>query len=198
MIAQESGVVEPVTPELCFAELRVEERVRQLATTISDTVGSPADVAIGMSKLITRAAAQLEGSGFTVVDSPLEASLLQDLPVSSLTMLDIRTLDRCKKLGLNTLGDVRKIPKSELHRQFKQQAYRLSRLTMGIDDDPVRALWPRPSVACRMRFNDAVDAIEPIELAMAHCAEQIGADLLHKATYCRSALLSVELTEDSE
>jgi len=194
-IAADSNTVEPLSPELCYADLQgadILSRVRQIAAAIAQVTAAPLEVGLGATKLIARTVASTE----IAIDREREADLLPRIPVTSLP-LDIKTIDRCSKLGLNTLGDIRKTPRRELERQFRQQAHRLSRLALGEDGDPVKAAWPRPTVEYSIRFDDEINDREQIDSAISVCAANIAEALVDKSTYCRSLRLQVGLAGGS-
>lgn len=196
LIAVETNQIEPISPELCYADMDgidLASRIRQLAKLIREKIGMPAGVGVGSSKLAARAAA--EDGKVAMLNAEQESDLLATLPISSLTMLDAKTLSRLTKLGLNTLGDIRKVPRVELQRQFGRLAHRVNRLALGVDDDPVRPLWPKPSLECREGFEEESDSRERIEQAVQSCAESISRLLVAKGVYCRRLRLAAELAD---
>lgn len=196
-IAVETSFVEPVSPEIVFAEISgtdLEARLASLAERIAQAVGCDVRVGAGRSKLIAELASRAKSeSAVVIVDPGGETVLLRSAPLSALHLLPEKARLRAQKLGIRTLGDVGALPPAEVERQFKEAAPVLQRLAKGDDGDAVRALWPPPSRSHAVRFDDEVSDSRFIEQALQLCAGRIADALVRDRRFCRILTLTAEM-----
>ncbi len=206
MIAVETSVIEPASPETVFAEFvglswDVCHRIKDLASLISSTAMIDVRVGIGATKLVAEQAAAQERrtSPIAAVKIGNESSAVAKLPISSLKQIDLKLAQKLEKLGVRTLGDVAALPESVLQRKLKDKWHTLRQLAAGRDGDRVRPLWPKPRVEETYRFDGEDEgACEPlIANAMQSLAKQVAADIQKRAIggqcYCRLISLFIEL-----
>ena len=207
MIAVETSLVEPVSPENVYAEFvgpawDVCHRIKELAALISSAAMLDVHVGIGATKLVAEQAAAQERrtSPVAAVKIGNEAAAVAALPISSVKQIDAKLAKKLEKLGVRTLSDVAALPDAVLHRKLKDAWHRLRELAAGRDGDRVRALWPKPIVRSTFRFEDEDEgACEPLIFnAMQRLAEQVATGIQKRAIggqcYCRSISLLIELT----
>ncbi len=201
VLAVESSVVEPVCPEVCYVGMRgsdVPERVRCLAREIARCVRVPVQVGLARTKLLARQAARTSRDAQVVsVSFGEEAALLSSVPLAQIPRLDFKLRQRLDKLGVRTLGDVLALPPSELRRHLRGVGHLLHRLAMGEDGEPVRPLWPPPSIERTFRFEDEVVTREPLEQALHRLASEIAVALEKRRTYGRALALTIGLADES-
>lgn len=120
ILAVENSVVEPVSPELVYVELRatqaeVTSRLCHQAEIIAPRVGVSIQIGVGKTKFVARQAAQGRQEEGKTVLVPLgeEASFLARLPLSLLPnagKLDQKAKQQIERLGIKTLGDIWALP----------------------------------------------------------------------------------------
>lgn len=206
LLAIESSVVEPVSPELCFVEMSghdVAPRVRTLARKIAQQTGVPVQAGLASSKLVARQAAlrarpsALNADALTV-ERGRESAFLSDLSLDRLPNLDRSLQKRLDRLGIRTLGDILRIKPHELHRLCRQSGYLLRRLAMGEDGEPVRAAWPPRALEESQHFEVEVCEEERLCAALENCVERIARRLTTGTDYCRSLILEISLEDGTE
>ena len=206
LLAIESSVVEPVSPELCFVEMDGRDeapRVRALAHNIAQLVGVPIHAGLASSKLVARQAAfRAEPSGamagVLTVQRGRESDFLADLSLEQLPNLDRALLRRLDRLGIRTLGDVLRIKPHEMHRQCRQSGALLRRLAIGQDGDRVRAAWPPRALEETVCFETGVCEEALLFEAFKVCSERIARRLTSGRDYGRSILLEVSFEDGTE
>lgn len=199
LLAIESSVVEPVSPEICFVELtglQIIERARELAALIAPRVRIPVRVGLAATKIAARQAA-LQNEDFVTVPIGAEAAFLASMPIALLTQIDFKTRQRLARLGLSTLGDVLKLPPRELSRQFREIGLLLRRLALGQDGDRVRPLWPPRRIEHTLPFEDEVADSATLSEALRRCAAALAGRLAESREYCRTLALLVSLADGS-
>ncbi len=129
---------------------------------------------------------------FLLIPPGREAVFLDTVTIPVL-LLDAKAMERLEKLGVRTLGDIRRLPSGELERQIKQAAVRLRKLAVGEHRESVRALWPPRTLEHRIDFEDEVTSSDRIEQAVLRCSKRIAYRLAPE--YARTVRLIVYLAE---
>lgn len=196
LIAVETSVIEPTSPEMVFAVLdgpEIRSRTLALLGALTSMAGVPVQAGLGSTRMVARTAARRAAPGELLEAPPEnEARFLAPTPLSEVDEIDTPTRQRLDRLGIRTLGEVRRIPQSDLHRQFRQTGLLLSRRSAGIDDAPIRALWPPRTHTEQRNFEDAVTDAEPIQLALEACSAGIAHRLIFSMEYCRTLTIRIE------
>jgi DNA polymerase-4 len=202
LLAIESSVVEPASPEICYVEmsgLRIVERIQELTLLIASRVRIPVRVGLAASKLVAREAALQDRGEEVLVDARngLAAMLLASVPLERLPQISYPVRQRLIRRGVHTLGDVRKLPARELTRQFHDVGLLIRRLAFGEDGDRVRPLWPPRSIEHGLAFDDETGDAARIHEALRRCAGAIAKRLADGQEYCRTLTLQVSVADGS-
>lgn len=182
-LAVESSVVEPVSPEICYAEVddrHVVPQIRSLTERLAFAAKMPIHAGLASSKIVARYAAYGAPPGEPAMVYPgCESSLLADVPIASMGIpdFDSELLRRLDKLGVRNLGDLHTISQRNLNRAVGKIAMRLSRIAIGLDGDPVRPAWPRPTLRASHNFDYEVTGVEPLEEALRRCSLRLSGAL---------------------
>jgi protein ImuB len=123
------------TPDSQGSELRLA----RAALRACDAVSLPARVGIAASKLAARVAAELPKSP-TVVAQGEEATFLAPLPLTRLSP-ELEAAAMLQRFGLASIGDLAKLPESEIASRLGEVGRELHWAARGIDPRP---LMPRP------------------------------------------------------
>ena len=205
-IAVESSVVEPESPEICFAEITgtdILTRVENLAAAISRRISIPLQCGLARTKLLARRGAlESFGPDRRIITVPFgrEAAALARVPIREIAQIDLKTRQRLDRHGVRTLGDVLKLPRAELRRKFKTVGHLLERLALGDDGDRVRPLWPPPSIEHAVTFGDfdeGVDDSASLHAAFRLCAGELARILKARKEFCRTVVLTIGLCDRS-
>ena len=119
-----------------------EVRLAQAAIRAADAVGLPIRVGIAASKLAARIAAELPKSP-TVVEREKEAEFLAPLPLRRLAP-EIDAATTLQRWGIASIGDLARLPESEVASRLGELGRELHYAARGIDPRPLipRALPP--------------------------------------------------------
>jgi nucleotidyltransferase/DNA polymerase involved in DNA repair len=109
-----------------------------LYSALLQNPGFPVRVGVGTNRFVSRVAALLSFPGKGLIIAPgQERDFLSSCP-TSLLPLSKKLLMKLEFLGLQTLGQIAKIPAADLLLQFGKDGEKLSRLCLGEDFTPVR------------------------------------------------------------
>jgi DNA polymerase-4 len=200
--AEESSVVEPISPELCYVLLTrscAVERAKYLSTRLAGAVRCSFKAGLGESKFVAMQAA-LTAKEATTITVPIgqESALLAPISVREVPGLDKKLAERLERLGVRTLGDVLRLPQTAWPKSLSQVAQTLANFALGIDSDPVRPMWPPPSIEVSFTFEEEIGFLEPIENVLRLLSGRLGTKLLERREYCRSLALRVTLSDNSQ
>lgn len=201
-LAIESSLVQPVSPEICYAELddrHVAPRIRAFAGQLSAAAKTPIHVGLACSKITARHAALQAPVGEPVlVYSGCESSLLADVAITAIVgnipEMDAAMLRRLDKLGIRTLGDLHTIPNKTLSRAVGRMSVRLSRIAIGLDGDPVIPTWPRPILTFEQSFEFEQTSIDMVHQAIRRCTVRLERALRARREY--ACLLTLSLIRE--
>ena len=201
VFAIESSVVEPVSPEICFVELQgreVLERAQWLANALATRILTPIQVGLAESKLVAEQAAKQSPEG-KVLTVPLgrEARFLAPIALEQIAQIDYATRQRLFRLGVKSFGELLRLPKQELQRQFRQKGWMLHKMAQGEDGDKVRPLYPPPSLEQWFPFDEEVCDRASVEYALHQCAERLSRELFERREICRSLTLRIWLQNET-
>lgn len=143
---------------------------------IREAVGLSASVGIGPNRLIAKLASDYrKPDGLTVVPPERVREFLDTMPLAVLRGVGEKTAPRLKRMGLKTVGDVRRLSLGELRRQLGAQAgthvYSQAR---GIADDRIYPATERKSISKETTF--AQDVTDPAVLSdtLRWAAQEVG------------------------
>jgi DNA polymerase-4 len=211
--------LEPVGLGEVFFELaRVRDPAAllgEIARSLSDRTGLACSAGAGPSKLVARVVAgrgealtpgvsgphSLRNScgtdrpAVSAVTADEAAGFLAPLPASCLWPLDEAMRERLEILGITTVGLLQQMPCERLAEQFGGEARRLARLARGIDDSPVRPLYPPRRIAARRSWAEGLRDGGVIESHLQELCREIAIQLVQRAETCRRLSLRVEAEE---
>ncbi|MDP3890149.1 DNA polymerase IV [Nocardioides sp.] len=168
-----SPLVEPLSLDEAFVDLAagahedtsvagVTEIARALKERVHEVTGGlAASVGVASSKLVAKIASDLEKpDGLVVVPPGGERALLDPLPVGVVPGVGPATLERLRRLGVSTVGDLAEADPDELVRVLgRAHGEGLLRLARGEDDRPVVTEREAKSISVEDTYDtDLVDA----------------------------------------
>lgn len=109
-----------------------------------------------------------------------ERAFLAPLPLDLLWPVDVAVHRRLKQLGLSTIGDVAQIPEIDLIHQFGPRGRLISRWSLGVDEDEVRAAYPPHNLEHRLDFRGEVGSRLVLESALSLAAGNLTRRLQRK------------------
>jgi DNA polymerase-4 len=216
LFAIESSMVQPVSPEVSYIELKDHE-AREVAGRLSQQLAAnvrvPAYVGIAQTKFVALQSARvLEGRmgerengrqlstlvkpgcmALNIITQP--SAFLAPISISSAPCLPEKVSQIFLRMGIRTFGDLQKLPASELKRRFGEVGLALERLARGEDNDPVKPAWPPRRIEESIAFEDETVDTGTIHEALRRCSEAIAGALAWKHEYCRSVTIAINLAD---
>lgn len=176
-------LVEPLSLDEAFLDVTGSEPLfgpsvaigRQIQRAIDKKLRLTASVGVAPNKFLAKIASDLEKpAGFVVVDAERIQAFLDPLPVGRLWGVGRVASQTFDRLGIMTIGDVRRSPEELLRRHFGQTGELLRQLAHGIDERRVVPDREAKSVSHETTFPADIDTLETLRAWVAELAEQVG------------------------
>ena len=219
-----SPVVEPVSIDEAYLDVSGLERLmgppeviaRRAKAAIREAVGLTASVGVGPNRLIAKLASDFhKPDGLTVVPAEQVCAFLDPMPLAVLRGVGVKTRPRLERLGLETVGDVRRLPIEVLRRHLGARSGTQVHLqARGIADDRVYRASERKSISKETTFAEDVSDPELVRDTLRWAAQEVGYLARHQGfkglvvtlkirlrpfeTHTRSRTLAVPTANDLE
>jgi DNA polymerase-4 len=184
MLETISPVVEKVSIDEAYLDVSGLERLvgppevigQRAKAAIREAVALTASVGIGPNRLIAKLASDYrKPDGLTVVMPEQVPEFLDPMPLTVLRGVGVKTAPRLQRLGLKTVGDVRRLSLEELRRHLGARAGTQVHLqATGIAGDQVYPASERKSISKETTF--AEDIVDPAVLrdTLRWAAQEVG------------------------
>ena len=194
-------LVEPLSLDEAFLDVTGSERLFGEAAGLAEIiraqvraeVGLTASAGVGTSKLVAKIASDLhKPDGLTVVAAGSEVAFLTPLPIAKLPGVGPATLKQLAMLGVQTIGDLTKIPLVILLRKLGQQRAYLHEAAHGIDLRPVEAERAAKSVGNEETFAEDLVDMTTIRKELLALAVKVGSRLRGQRLEARTVVLKTK------
>jgi DNA polymerase IV len=160
-----SPVVEQVSIDEAFLDMTGTEKLlgspvqaaKDIALRIKNGLAITASIGIAPNKFLAKIASDLNKPN-GIAEAPFEAQAiigwLAPMPVGRVWGIGKKTNAVLARMGVNTIGDLQKLPKEFLVERFGKQGEELHALSRGIDDRPVNEEGEAKSISREHTFNE--------------------------------------------
>lgn len=196
-----SPLVEPVSIDEAYVDIQGCEQLHgppeaigaAIKEKIRKKVGLTCTVGIAPLKFLAKVASDMDKpDGLTFISRAAMPDVLARLPVEKVPGVGGRTRDQLERMGIATLGDLRKYSTEQLSRRLGKYGIRLAELAAGIDHGKVQPVRPVKSISSEETLPaDTVDR-EALESHLLSQAEEVGRQLRKKKLWARTVTLKVK------
>jgi DNA polymerase IV len=132
-------------------------RRRHVKAVIREELSLTASAGVAPNKFLAKLASDWrKPDGLFVIQPEDVDSFLLPLPIGRLPGVGKVTGDKLAKLGIQTVGDLRKLELSPLEKQFGRYGLRLHELARGVDDTAVVPDRPTKSISVEDTFGQDI------------------------------------------
>jgi DNA polymerase-4 len=197
---QFSPVVEPLSIDEAFLDLTGTEALFGAAgdaagclkAQIRQETGLAASVGIAPNKFLAKLASDLcKPDGLLAISHQTAQALLDPLPVERLWGVGAATLRRFARMGVRTVGDVRRLSLARLEREFGTAAEHFFRLSRGLDDRLVCPDHRAKSISHEVTFAQDVGDLEHLRAVVLHQVEDVAYRLRRMDRYAGTVTLKI-------
>lgn len=163
---QYTPLVEPLSLDEAFLDLTgsetlfgpAQEIARKIVNRIGSELGLSASAGLAPNKFLAKLASDLEKPhGFVIITKDNMAKILEDLPVGKLWGVGPKTEAQLIKLGIRTIGMLRRIDPNLLVEKLGDTGRQLYRLSYGLDDRLVEPNEENKSIGHEITFQIDTD-----------------------------------------
>jgi len=196
--------IEPISLDEAFLDLTetvdsfdlAVAKAAKIQIEIKEKLGLTCSVGVAPNKFLAKLASDMrKPNGFTVIRKEEIEDVLRDLPISRMWGVGRITEKKLNDMGVKTIGELKKIPKSRLKDAFGKQGENLYRLARGIDESPVEPYHPVKSISQEMTFDEDIKDSEKIKLYIARLSEEVGEALRKKGLRARTVKIKVRFSD---
>ncbi len=164
-----------------------------LIASLHRQIGFMAALGVAGGKFAARVAAQTTRPGLArVVPSGREAAFLAPLPLDHLPASDSMRW-RLALLGLETLGDIARLPLGAFQQQFGPEGKRCWELARGIDNDPLLPRLREETIVRRLQLPAPSVSLEAILTGLERLLQAAYGDPDRNGRWVRKAVLRAAL-----
>lgn len=184
-----TNLVEPLSIDEAFLDVTGSQRLfgpaeaigRMLKARIRTEVGLVASIGIAPNKFLAKVASDLgKPDGFIMVVPGKEREFLDPLPISRLWGVGPKTEIRLRRMGLETIGHVARMPVEALEASLGSGGRDLWELAHGRDDRPVVPEVEAKSIGAETTFEADTEDLEEIRRTLLELADRVGRRLRHE------------------
>ncbi len=187
-------LVEQVSIDEAFLDLsdlpdNGEILARNIQQYVLDHFSLPCSIGVATSKLVAKIATDFGKASnrsasppqaITVVQPGHEAEFLAPLPTNALWGIGPKTAARLHELGIDTIGDITRIPKQDLVKILGKFGEDLERRALGIDTSPIHTSHEVKSVSNETTFAHDISDVQTLYEALHSLSESVGRRLRKK------------------
>lgn len=166
-----------------------ENLARIIQKYILDHFSLPCSIGVASNKLVAKIATDVGKSAnrsdhppqaIKVVPAGTEADFLAPLPTNALWGIGPKTAARLSDKGIHTIGDIARMPKSDLIKNLGKFGEELEKRAMGIDESPVHTSHKVKSVSNETTFARDISDVKTLYETLHWLSESVGRRLRKK------------------
>ena len=197
-------LLEPLSLDEAFLDVTGSERLfgsaRDIAVQIKQNIWEElrlvASIGVAPNKFLAKIASDLrKPDALVVVEQDQVQQFLDPLPVGRLWGVGRATNQEFQKLGVETIGDVRRLEQETLSRQFGQVGERFWKLAHGRDDRPVVPDREAKSNSHETTFSADIQASEILKSWLQELTEQVARRLRRSELQGRTVQLKLRFPD---
>ena len=207
LLREFTPLVEPVSIDEAYLDVTGCERLfgpppllaERIKTRIRETVALTCSIGIAPNRFLAKIASDMDKpDGLTRIAAGEVLAFTEKLPVGKVPGVGPMTLETLRRLGIRTLGELRKFPDGLLERRLGRFGRRLKSLAFGVDFTPVEPFAPAKSVSSEETL--AVDTADQAVLRnqLLQQAETVGAQLRKMGLRARTITLKLKYADFSQ
>ena len=205
ILGRYTPLVEPLSLDEAFLDVTgsrqlygtAEEIGRRIKREIREELNLVASVGIAPNKFLAKIASDLEKpDGFTVVSPDRVAEFLDPLPIRRLWGVGKQSESRLKAFGVETIGDLKKIPAETLTESFGEKlGHHLLQLSSGHDDRAVIPDHEAISISHETTFAQDLTDREILRAVLQQLTDQVARRLRRQSALAGTVQLKVRYAD---
>ena len=197
-------IIEPLSLDEAFLDVSGSERLfgsaadigHRIKAVIREELRLVASVGVAPVKFVAKIASDLQKpDGFVVVDAKRVQEFLDPLPASRLWGVGRVAGEVFRKLGIRTIGQLRKLPVIVLTDHFGQSGEQLWRLAHGLDERQVVPDHHAKSISTETTFAADIQDREVLRAWLLELTDQVASRLRRQSLQGRTVQLKIRFAD---
>jgi DNA polymerase-4 len=169
---------------------------KKIKSEIHAQTGLTASVGVAPNKFLAKLASDLnKPDGLTVITEENKTQVLFPLPVGKLWGVGKVTEKRLQELGIQTIGDIQRMPIDELRRHMGNSADHLHALALGEDEREVEIDGESKSISSEHTFDVDTADLDQIKKCLLEQCEEVGSRLRKEELAARTVQLKLRYAD---
>lgn len=198
-----TSLVEPLSLDEAFLDVTGCEKLfgdgpsigKQIKRVIADELRLVASVGVAPNKYLAKVASDLDKpDGFVIVEPDQIESFLYPLAISRVWGVGPQTAKKFKSFGVETIGQLRNLPRDTLDRAFGLNSEHFWRLARGLDTRSVVPDRNAKTVSHETTFSADIDDDEALEAWLLELTDQVGRRLRRHGILGRTVQIKVRFS----
>jgi len=196
--------VEPISLDEAF--LDVTETVGSFDSAIAKAgkikreiqkkTGLTCSAGVAPNKFLAKLASDMQKpNGFVVIRKNKIDKILKGLPVSKIWGVGKVTEQKLNNMGIQTINDLKQIPRNRLKDVFGKQGEKLYELARGIDSSPVEPHRHVKSISQEITFGEDLKNSEKVKSFIVRLSEEVGSALRKKKFRAKTVKIKVRFSD---
>ncbi len=183
LMKQLTPLVEPISIDEAFMDLTGTERLHgkspvqalcELALKIEDEIGITVSIGLSHTKYLAKLASDMDKPRGMFVIGPDECvEFLRDRPVSFIWGVGAAMQKKLHKDGIRLIGQLQRMEKNDLMRQYGSLGSRLYHLSRGEDARSVQGRSASKSISAETTFNTDISDYQELERRLWRLSEKV-------------------------
>ncbi len=166
---------------------------RRIKQQVKDVTGLTVSAGVATSKLVAKVASDLQKpDGFVVVAPGTEEDFLENLPIGKLWGVGKVTREELLRLGVRSIGDLRRFSLAYLTGRFGKLGEHLYRTARGIDKRPVEAEQETKSIGNEETYDHDLTELADIRREILALCNQVAGRLRRHGLRGKTITLKVK------
>ena len=199
-------LVEPLSLDEAFLDVTGSEHLfgsaaeiaQKLKLTIRQKVRLVVSVGVAPNKFLAKIASDLKKpDALVIVDPDKVQDFLDPLPVEKLWGVGKQSSKVFQRLGIGTIGQLRRFPLDVLQSHFGKNGEHLWQLARGIDERPVVPEQEAKSISHETTFEHDINNLEVLRAWLLELTEQVGCRMRRHNLRGRTVHLKIRFADFS-
>lgn len=201
---QYTSLVEPLSLDEAFLDVTGSERLfgdavaigKKIQAAINNDLGLVASVGVAPNKYLAKVASDLEKpNGFVCVANDSIEAFLAPLPIERIWGVGPKTAKRLLSLGVQTIGQLRGLPRQVLDDAFGINGEHFWRLARGLDTRPVVPDRVAKTVSHETTFSSDINDDEALSAWLLELTDQVARRMRRHEIFGKTVQLKVRFSD---
>ncbi len=171
----------------------IAEKIRRL---VREEIGLTVSAGVAPSKLVAKIASDInKPDGLTVVPADGVREFLDPLPIGKLWGVGKATKKALGLLGIETMGDLARVPREVLDKKFGASGRHLADLTRGIDGRGVTPERETKSIGAEQTYSQDIIQLKMARKELLNLAVRVSRRMRRHGFQCRTVTLKVKYND---